>query len=194
MKLAILKKENQNLLEFVSFWSNLYNYPRMEDLYKDRINKETFDESDIKQFYIWKNGMKLSKQKQKSVDSKIINRLDIINEFKLQSDFDVQVFGQEFKDLSAVWKIFLLHIIKPNKYPIYDQHIHRAYLFIHNQNYLAVDKLSDKKKERFYFEEYLKFINKQKNDNDINLKKLDEALFTFGRFLNTEKYMNIFNS
>jgi hypothetical protein len=120
--------------------------------------------------------MRLSVLKQKSLDTKIKTNLSIINTFKKSDTIDLEAFKIEFKKVSAVWKIFLLHIIKPNKYPIYDQHIHRAFLFIHNEDWdnISNTSINSKSKEQFYFERYLPFIEA----NDIkDLKRLDEAFF-----------------
>lgn len=90
-----------------------------------------------------------------------------------------------------MWKIFLLHIIKPQEYPIYDQHIHRTFLFIHDKDFsnLSNTSINNKAKELFYFEEYLPFIQ---SHNIKDLKKLDEAFFAFGQFLNTRNYKTLF--
>ena len=119
---------NISLCTFINFWSKLYTFSN-EAIYTESINKETFTKTDIQNLYKWKNGMKLSVLKQKSLDTKIKAKLSIINVFKKNDGIDLESFKNEFKNLTAVWKIFLLHIIKPDKYPIYDQHIHRAFLF-----------------------------------------------------------------
>ena len=77
--------------------------------------------------------MVLSGGKQNSLDNKIKKKLFLINNLKTNDEIDLILFREEFKSLTTVWKIFLLHIIKPNVYPIYDQHIHRAFLYIHGK-------------------------------------------------------------
>jgi hypothetical protein len=144
---------------------------------------------DIQNLYKWKNGMKLSVLKQKSLDTKIKAKLTIINTFKKSETIDLEAFQIEFKNITAVWKIFLLHIIKPNKYPIYDQHIHRAFLFIHNEDWSKItNTMSVQAKEQFYFERYLQFVEAQ---NIKDLKRLDEAFFAFSQFLNTRNYATL---
>lgn len=184
MQYFILNKSKAtNINDFITLWSKLYTDTN-EELYIDSISKKTYSITDLQNLFVWKNGMKLSELKQKSVDTKIKDKIDKINYFKSSNTVDLIEFREEFKNLSAVWKVFLLHIIKPNKYPIYDQHIHRAYLFIANQNWrnLSNDTISNKNKEKFYFETYLPFLE----SNEIqNLKQLDEAFFAFGQFLKT---------
>ncbi|WP_320112038.1 hypothetical protein [Draconibacterium orientale] len=189
-KLPILITKNVlDLNQFVEFWSRLYSYP-LENLYNERIKKNMFDNEDIQNLFVWKNGMDLSLLKQNSIDGKIKLKLKLINELKTQKNVDLESFKNKFSNLTTVWKIFLLHIIKPDKYPIYDQHIHRAFNYIHNEDYSRISSSypSNNEKEKFYFNTYLPFIKKQKH---INLKKLDEAFFSFGQFINTKKNLTL---
>tara|TARA_R110001583_G_scaffold91457_2_gene233494 strand:+ start:2951 stop:3529 length:579 start_codon:yes stop_codon:yes gene_type:complete len=180
---------NNNLKDFITFWSKQYTYSN-ETAYYNSISKKIFSTADIQNLYVWKNGMRLSESKQKSINAKIKEKLPIINKFKSNDKIDIEGFKKEFKNLSAVWKIFLLHSIKPHKYPIYDQHIHRAFLYIHNEDWSNISNTSvtDKEKEVFYFERYVPFIESI-NVND--LKKIDEAFFAFGQFLNTRNYATL---
>ncbi len=175
--------------DFIASWSKLYSYSN-EDIYSNSISKKVLAVTDIQNLYVWKNGMKLSVLKQKSVDTKIKAKLSTINNFKSNKNINLDEFRKEFKNLSTVWKIFLLHIIKPTKYPIYDQHIHRTFLFIHNEDWCNISNTSinNKAKERFYFDRYLPFIE---TNNIKDLKKLDEAFFAFGQFLNTRNYATL---
>jgi len=35
--------------------------------------------------------------------------------------------------MSAIWQIFLLHIIDPTNYPIFDQHVYRAHYYLEHR-------------------------------------------------------------
>jgi len=173
--------QSSNLLEFIQFWSAYYDYP-LEELYKTRIGLQQFTQTDIEKLFEWKNGMELSESKKKSLRDNVLNKLDLINAYKQQKELDIDEFKKAFKPMSAVWKIYLLHLIKPDYYPIYDQHIHRAYLYIHHQDYSQKkNTISNKAKEDFFFNTYLNFVH---TIDGCNLKQIDEALFSFGRFLN----------
>ncbi len=189
--LILHQVQETDLQRFIDFWSKLYRYPR-EDLYDNTIAKSQFAADDLQNLFTWKNGMDLSEKKQKSLDIKIKSKIGVINQMKLQADFELERFQSEFSDLTAVWKIFLLHIIKPLQYPIYDQHINRAYNFVHELEYrhISASSLTCKLKEEFYFNTYLGFIGNQEN---INLKKLDEAFFAFGQFLATNNNAVLLN-
>jgi len=183
------KNYSTDIVAFIKFWSTQYLFSN-ETLYVNSISKTEFTVEDIQNLYVWKNGMKLSELKQKSLENKIISKLSIINDLKSKADIDLEAFNKEFKGLTAVWKIFLLHIISPNKYPIYDQHIHRSFVFIHNEDWsnISNNTITNKDKETFYFNRYLPFIQ---SSNLRDLKQLDEAFFAFGQFLNTRNYATL---
>ena len=184
----ILIEKTDDLNAFINIWSQQYSFSN-ESIYKALINKEILIQNDIQNLYEWKNGMALSLLKQKSLDIKIKSKLSIINTFKSNNEINLEAFKKNFKNLSAVWKIFLLHIIKPYKFPIYDQHIHRAFLFIHNEDFSNIStSITNQNKERFYFDRYLPFIQ---SNNIEDLKKLDEAFFAFGQFLKTRNYATL---
>lgn len=58
----ILIKKNCKATEFVDFWSSLYKYD-LEDKYSKNIIKPTYSKNDLENLFIWKNGMRLSRQK-----------------------------------------------------------------------------------------------------------------------------------
>jgi len=182
MNIPILKSQQlTSYSEFIQFWSTYYDYT-LEELYNTRIGLQQFTQTDIEKLFEWKNGMELSERKKKSLKDNVLDKLDLINTYKQQEKFNLDEFKKVFKSMSAVWKIYLLHLIKPDYYPIYDQHIHRAYLYIHHQDYSQLkNTISNKAKENFYFTYYLNFVH---SIDGCSLKQIDEALFSFGRFLN----------
>jgi hypothetical protein len=184
-RLPILQMTDQNDFGvFIDFWKKLYLYP-LDNLYNETIVKTQFSIDDIQRLFVWKNGMKLNERKQLSVDTNVKTKIEIINRYKVNSNWTLDDFQINFKDLSAVWKIFLLHIIKPDMYPIYDQHINRTYNFIHGLSYKGISStMPNLEKEKFYFEIYLPFI---KGLHGYKLKSIDEAFFSFGQFINTNK-------
>ena len=126
--------------------------------------------------------MKLSKAKENSLDTKIIKKINIINSLRTTAEIDLNYFLKEFKEVSVVWKVFLLHIISPSVYPIYDQHIHRAFRFMHNEASDGIKaSMNEGTKLKFYIEEYYPFVKESKIKD---LKKMDEAFFAFGQFIN----------
>jgi hypothetical protein len=166
--------------DFVNYWSAFYNYPK-EDLYTERIGKNEFTTDDIEKLYVWKNGTPLS-QKKKVPLKVITDKIGVVN--RLKSAFDLELFKREFNGISAIWKIYLLHVIAPNAYPIFDQHVCRAFYFL-TEHKLKEIPIKNSEKESFYFKNYVGFFNDLANGN-IPRKKIDEALWALGKFLKTE--------
>jgi hypothetical protein len=180
----IQKHPCDSLIEFIDHWRNLYSYFD-DSKYRLNIDKSEFSAEHLEDLFHWKNGMTLkgSGGKEKSLNEKILKRIDIINHYKKLHVIDLNQFNDDFSDISAVWRIFLLHTIQPNVYPIYDQHIHRTYNYIHNEEWQTINNtISDKKKIEFYYSTYLPFVQ---NIGTVDLKAMDEAFFAFGQFLNT---------
>ncbi len=184
LNLPILQSEQTSLPQFINFWSKLYFYPN-EPLYAV-IEKDVLSADDLRGLFEWKNGMTLSMTKLKSFNTKILAKIETINQLKKAGKIDLDSFFSEFGNLSFVWKIFLLHIVNPKKYPIYDQNIHRCFNFINDREHRGIsNSIPEKTKQQFYLEDYLPFINTL---SGIPLKKIDQAFFTFGQFLNSKNY------
>ncbi|PIR20583.1 MAG: hypothetical protein COV45_05130 [Deltaproteobacteria bacterium CG11_big_fil_rev_8_21_14_0_20_47_16] len=181
-----------SLREFVEFWSKVYGSPSVEKLYTDHISKKRFDADDILALYQWKNGTPLSERKRDSVETNIVAKLHIINELKL--DYSEEAFQKNFKDMTAVWKIFLKNIISPSQFAIFDMHVFRAFWFLTTGEIREIDDVltdailnthKERAKEDLYNIKYLPFIRSLMHD-DIPLKKNDECLMMFGKFLRSE--------
>ena len=88
------------------------------------------------------------------------------------------------EDKHQPWrKVFLLHIINPDEYPIYEQHVHRAFKYLENNRIEEISK-SNNEKYNVYFNEYLQFFNEfRRKANKFSVKEIDEALWTFGKYI-----------
>jgi hypothetical protein len=80
-------------------------------------------------------------------------------------------------------------LISPKTYPIFDQHVCRAYYYIEKKTLQEIPN-NDHEKEELYFSEYLHFFNRLSREG-IDRKSLDEALWAFGKYL---KDTNTFTS
>jgi hypothetical protein len=182
MKKIILLKKNVSTVEFINFWSNLYNYSDKENIYLKNINSNILNNHTLLLLFKWKNGSRLSYPKQKSFDKNILSKIETIN--ILKSNFNLSLFLKEFNNISTIWKIFLLHIINPKMYPIFDQHVFRAMKYI---RFSIIEEIpvDNKHKEKVYFDEYVDFFNTLKSElpENFNNKKIDEALWSIGKFL-----------
>lgn len=169
-----------SISQFIDCWSSFYDYSGNE-IYFKHLNKNTLEADDISALFKWKNGMRLSTLKGISFETKILPRLGIINDLKKERRIAFQTIRDAFHDVSAIWRIFLAHIIKPSSFPIFDQHVYRAMIYLQTHEIKEL-KNSDKVKLEKYENEYLKFFHGISTEIS-DYKKYDEAMWAFGRFL-----------
>jgi hypothetical protein len=158
----------------------LYNYSDYEQ-YKAIVTKPTLSTGDLRLLFEWKNGMNLRSKKEMSFLNQVLQHEELVH--GLKSKFDYEKFENTFGKMSAVWQIFLLHIIQPSEYPIFDQHVYRAYRFIQNQDEKDLPFTRTAKLSVFY-KEYLPFFLDMKDlANEHNHFEIDKALWAFGRII-----------
>ncbi len=131
--------------------------------------------------------MELSGKKKEAYE-KVKIHLDLINKFRHEPKI-MEEYDSHFGDISAIWRIFLYHIIQPKVLPIFDQHVYRAYAAITKLERKELP-LNNKEKLRIYKEEYHPFFFDfpgMNRTNDFICKytvfDMDKALWTFGRAL-----------
>ena len=167
---------------FVDFWRQLYRpNEKTLPLYLNNIDKKRFTSSDIADLFRWKNGMEYKRNvtKRKSVQL-VQHNLELVNQLK--QNFDEELFQETFGQMGAIWQIFLLHLIDPNHFPIFDQHVYRTHLFLMHGEIRPIPSYK-KTKLDYYQSVYLPFFNQVCRRHRIDRFHLDNALWTLGRFL-----------
>ncbi len=162
--------------KFVEFWSLRYDYTE-ENLYTDNIG-QALTEQRILELYQWKNGTPLSDRKLASVHRNFVQRKDELAH--LQHNDSADDFLARFTKGGAIWRIFWLHCWQPNRFPIYDQHVHRAMVFIERGVREEIPQYDPRKIEA-YINKYLPFHTQF---SSIDGRTVDKALWAFGKFIN----------
>ena len=184
-------KKTETLQEFCDVWALLYtDSERDETHYLPAINSEIIDKELLLKFYEWKNGSILSQLKEKSYKENIESKLQEINNLRNNQTTDFGIIKDIFPKVSDIWLITLAHLINPSCFPVFDQHVYRAYKFM-TYNTIEMPEY-DKEKERvkLYLDKYLPFFDSlTSSDTTVSRKKLDEALWGFGKFIG--KYNSI---
>jgi hypothetical protein len=175
MQFAVFERRGSTMREFIEFWSKQY-FDEHEDRYIRNIGKPITAVT-IRELFYWKNSGPLSILKTKSIDTKFISKLPILA--KLPKDHDVRSFFELFSDGGPIWRIFFLHIWQPNKYPIYDQHVHRSMCFLVHGRKVEIPQRTCEVIDS-YVESYLPFHTQFRKLQD---REVDKALWMFGRFL-----------
>jgi hypothetical protein len=167
---------------FVEIWSKIYNY-RNDHKYTDNIENGLENDQSLKELFNWKNGTNdsISERKNILVDEFIANRKVFKN---MKINFRIEEFEKLIRpdEKAAVWKIFLLHIIQPDEYPIFDQHVCRSFNFF-TKGVLEEILISQKEKYNIYKNKYVCWFNELKITHGLNARDMDKAFFMFGRTL-----------
>jgi len=183
MIFPIFVRQDVSATAFVNYWAPQYNY-KNESLYADNIGK-SLTVKRINELFEWKNGFRLSQSKQRSVDNNYISRISELK--RVSRSASANTFLSQFDAGGAIWRIFWLHCWNPDRFPIYDQHVHRAMGFIERQVVEEIP-ISDAKKVESYIERYLPFHKKFRG---INSRSVDRALWFFGKSLQSSLVLPI---
>jgi hypothetical protein len=166
--------------DFVAFWERQYDYP-LEPLYTDNIGQPLTADR-VHQLFEWKNGFPLSARKRCSIEKNYIARIQELN--ALPQNTDAAAFLARFALGGAIWRIFWLHCWQPSCFPIYDQHVHRAMVFIEKQR-LEEIPTADADKVQEYIHRYLPFYQRFQN---LNRRSVDKSLWFYGKFVKATRF------
>lgn len=162
---------------FVAFWAAQYQDPR-ERLYARNIG-EPLSAQGILELFTWKNGGALAEHKRQSIEQNYIGRLPVLE--RLAPDAGAEEFLERFAGGGAIWRIFWLHCWGPERFPLYDHHVHRAMTFIEDGRPEELADVDDGPKVRLYLERYLPFY--ARSFEGLDPRQVDRAMLTFGRFM-----------
>jgi hypothetical protein len=157
-----------------------------QQLYDPHIGKGSAlqrDSNAIMELFKWKNGGNIAAKKLKSVRNNYLGAW--IDDGGLEARY-----LNPNEDGGPIWNIFYLQCRRPDLYPIFDQHAYRAMIYI--QEHTICGDLNENRRS-FIYESYQKkyrtFVNgiRRRAPQRYNLRTIDRALYTFGRFLKTAK-------
>ena len=179
MKLEIDILSDPN--KFVNEWSQYYDYGNTE-LYSKNINSGLSCYDNFLDLFRWKNGIYNISKNKRIVIEQFWSKIQILK--KLRKSFDWELFEKEFEPdkSSTIWKIFLLHIIDPYNFPIFDVHVFRFHHFIINGIIEEIPS-SQNLKYKYYKELYRKWFLLLRDKHSLDPKKMDESFFKFGQIL-----------
>ena len=166
------------LAEFVTYWSAQYRYDGDALEYEKYVGVHPQTREGLLSLFVWKNGGKLSSKKLASVER---NYVSVINDSRLcNADITVDEFLTRVPKGGAVWRIFWLHVCHPRRFPIYDQHVHRAMRYLMNLPITELEQYSERAVIRAYVDEYLPF---HARFSSFPERTVDQALWAFGKFI-----------
>jgi hypothetical protein len=158
----------------VDQWASKYRDPR-EHLYSESIRRELTPER-IEKLFVWKNGGNLSKKKAASVRQHYVAKRTEKPNLATSETIIEFLKGRG----GPIWSIFWLHCLYPDKYPIYDQHVHRAMAQLERW---ADKEIASRPTEifRVYLDQYLQTYNE--GYAKWGMRRVDRALWAYGKSL-----------
>lgn len=189
MYLPVYAREPASAADFINFWASqetAEGRDKDDKLYKPYIGKPLTAEG-LRALYRWKNQGPLSAGKSLSVEINYIAYLETLRRLPLTTE--PSAFLDKFKNGGATWRIFLLHCWSQSKYPIYDQHVHRAMKFIQGRPRAEeeIDR-NDSKKIHAYLNEDIPFFE---SFGVHGPRMVDRALWALGRFVKNTRFPDI---
>ena len=171
--------------EFVKFWAAGYEDPH-EELYTKNIDAPRTHES-LRELFKWKIGDWLfARALTRTLEPHFLSQIEKAKRLPP----DALVFLDAFPNGGAIYRIFWLHCWHPDRFPIYDQHVHRAMVFIREGRLEELGDHTDDQKIESYLQEYLPFYRTfERGLGGARGRDADRALLTFGSFLRTQAWM-----
>lgn len=169
---------------FIDYWAKAYDYLAKNSDYDrfvaERDDTFVFDKINLRKLFEWKNktGDKLTAKKEKTVD-RLIDNLPLINQLRKQ--WDDKLFHTQFGKISAVWQTYLMHIIQPTRFPIFDQHVYRAHVYLRTGRNEELNGTTKQKVNAY--QAYRTFFDEVKQASGNSSRDLDKAFWSFGRFI-----------
>jgi hypothetical protein len=131
----------------------------------------------VRKLFLWKNSGEASEPKKKTIENNFVAKIEEAN--NLAEKTTPKGFLDKFTRGGAIWRIFFLHIWQPKRYPIYDQHVYRAMMFLRDGKKKEIPR-RDQDKIVSYLSDYIPFHRQFQDDEN---RSVDKALWTFGKFL-----------
>jgi hypothetical protein len=183
----------------VDFWSQFYRYE-----VKDATDKTIIDyfselnlgtnltDQNVRRLLRWKDPRHLTDPKLEGTHAgerndnvdRVLARMGDINRFRRDgaSEDEMRKTVTEIFPVGTIFQVFLFNIAKPHRYPIADQHVFRT--FGVHKNLTPTVSWDGYLSYRSYFSQIAKALIVDELPANVRaLKKIDDALMSFGQFL-----------
>lgn len=231
-RLLIYAARPTSLRQFIESWEPRYFYDNENERAKERLYTANIrgphNEETLKELFRWKSFHTTAEKASRALKRKFFSKMAEVTELgrlNFSGHDALNKFGQDFlnnkfPDGGPIYRIFWLHCWYPDKFPIYDQNVHRAMVFIEAP--MEVRQFNDEEKIKQYldsneltrhsheeqikqylhryvpfFEQFRIVASKLSFDqacDGIRGRKADRALVTFGDELKSKVFLRLIAS
>jgi hypothetical protein len=177
--------------EFIAYWEQFYYSKIPDQVYQANLNiGGELTQSNIDILWRWKNERygipKIAPT------NRILPEINTFRRLPTTTEEAEQSFWQKASTVSAsgiTWQVFIFHIVRPEDYPILDQHVMRAFLCLREGYvYLNPKQISSPCRSyprfRTIYYPYRDFFFKLMKEGSCSQPKAaDRALWAFGKHL-----------
>jgi hypothetical protein len=173
--------------EFVEFWAAKYDVPYDPPYVESICGPHT--EETFRKLWLWKVGREgmFEYKWETSLFPNFVSSL----EKAAGLPPDAKTFLAKFPNGGRIYRIFWMHCWYPDRFPIYDQHVHRAMSYIQGGTLDKLEKHGDQDVIKLYLDRYMPFFEEfAKIDvpfdpklDGIRSRKADRALSSFGLYV-----------
>jgi hypothetical protein len=179
--LFMFERASSSAEAFVRFWRGCYSYPD-EQLYAQNINGP-ITPATIRSLFKWKIGPRFFESHWPKIERTFVIRLD--EALALPENVSAEHLLELFDEGGVVYRIFWLHCLRPHRFPIYDQHVHRAMNLIEGHSHRELSAHPQTTRVELYLKRYIPFHERHFDGHDS--RHVDQALWAFGKFMNEKR-------
>jgi hypothetical protein len=178
----------------IDYYKNQFDEQRYPlEIYYDVVNSPQLNENQLKDILCWKIRPLLKYQqlalRHKKLIDRAIGKIEYLNLFKLEqisnNDFDNIIYY--ISPHGVIVRLFILHICKPIEFPLFDQHVYRAFnCFQTNQIYHGIITNTIVKNDYLNYKIFFLELCKEFSLTH-SPKEIDSALMMYGKKLKKQK-------
>lgn len=165
-----------DIRSFIDHWASKYSYPQ-EKKYTDNIGKG-LTKKRLEALFEWKNGMG------EAIAARKLNSILKNYPPNFRGDENIRYLSAD-EPGGAIWNIFFLHCRNHEKWPIFDQHTFRAMHFMETGKIKEIAGSNSRQGREMVYDSYKRYMGFVATIKEPDHRKVDRALFTFGKFLKT---------
>ena len=176
MRLTVYQPVPVSQAHFVNFWSDLYHDPR-QCAYEELIH-QPLTPTTAKKLFCWRSKTGYTRPQHQLIEQEFTSKVYLLK--KIPRNTSPEGFLMRFPRGGPMLRTFWLHLWQPDRYPLFDSHIHRGVCHVLAIEHQELSTLGEMGQLHAYLDLYLLLHQSFKN---TEARKTDHAFHALGKFL-----------